>query len=266
MTDLETNIDTPEVDPSFSPAIVGDTSSGAGQSGGGASTSDPFGVFKFMFNFDGENKGRVLNMLQYTLLTIIPAVLILRGVKYIFPEEDDSKGSFELVGETVGQIMFIMLSIWFTHRLIHYIPTYSGVPYPRFNETTTIISFMLILATMQTKLGAKINILVDRVVDMWHGKSQQIQKQTAQGQGQGVHVMQPLAPSHQPSAADYLDRSQLLPSNPMLSAMPTQLQQPRQDFNQMYQNTPTPMVNAASPGMGMEPMAANDGGSSWGTW
>jgi len=243
---------------SSSPEIVG------GQSGGGASTSDPLGVFKFMFNFDGENKGRVLNMLQYTLLTIIPAVLILRGVKYIFPEEDDSKGSFELVGETVGQIMFIMLSIWFTHRLIHYIPTYSGVPYPRFNETTIVIPFMLILATMQTKLGAKINILVDRVVDMWHGKSQEIKKQTAQGQG--VHVMQPLAPSHQPSAADYLDRSQLLPSNPMLSAMPTQLQQPRQDFNQMYQNTPTPMVNAASPGMGMEPMAANDGSSAWGTW
>lgn len=238
------------------------------QSGGGSVTSDPFGVFKFIFNFEGDNKSRILNMLQYTILTIVPAILILRGVKHIFPEDDDSKGSFEIVAETVGQLVFIILGIWFTHRLIQYIPTYSGAPYPRFNEITFLLPFILILATMQTKLGAKINILVDRVVDLWHGKSQQIQKQT-QGQGQGhggVHVMQPLAPTHQPSAADYLDRSQLLPSNPMMSAMPTQLQQPRQDYNQMYENTPTPMVGAASPGQSMEPMAANEGGGGWGAW
>jgi hypothetical protein len=72
-----------------------------------------------------------------------------------------------------------------------------------------------------------------------------------------VRISQPLAGQHQPSQADYLDRSQLLPSNPQLSAMPSHLQQgqqqqqPVQDFG-MYQQQ-------------MEPAAANEGGG-WSSW
>jgi hypothetical protein len=49
------------------------------------------------------------------------------------------------------------------------------------------------------------------------------------------------------------------------------MQQPVQNFNSMYANTSTPLVDAATPGMGdmyMEPEAANGalGGSSWSSW
>ena len=121
------------------------------------------GFFSFVFNFDTENKHRIINMLQYTLLTIIPVLLILRGIKHIIPEDDESKGSLEILAESVGQVILIMLAIWFTNKIIYYIPTYSGEDYPKFNEISFIIPFILILATMQTKLGAKFNILIDRV-------------------------------------------------------------------------------------------------------
>jgi hypothetical protein len=203
-------------------------------------------------------------MLQYTLLTIIPVLLILRGIKHIIPEDDESKGSLEILAESVGQVILIMLAIWFTNKIIYYIPTYSGEDYPKYNEISFIIPFIIILATMQTKLGAKFNILIDRFTAMLFGKKDDQKGQQQQGQNV-VRVSQPLAGQgqgqvqiHQPSQADYLDRSQLLPSNPMMSSMPTkfpaqnlQQQQPVQDMNNMYMQSP-------------EPMAANEGGG-WGT-
>jgi hypothetical protein len=235
------------------------------------SEKSSLGFFKYVFNFDEENKHNLMNMMQYTLLSIIPVIIILRLIKHIVPEEDETKGSLEISIECIGQILLIILAIWFTNKVIRYIPTYSGEYYGKFNETNFIIPFIIILATMQTKLGAKLNILIDRVIDLWHGKKegQQGQQQQGQGQGQGqnvVRVSQPFAGGGQRpvTQADYLDRSQLLPSNPQLSAMPNQQQNP--DFNSMYPNNPNPMPGAMHPGGGMimEPMAANEGGG-WGS-
>jgi hypothetical protein len=214
------------------------------------------GFFNYVFNFDSENKHRIMNMLQYTLLTIIPVLLLLRGIKHIVPEDDESKGSIEILAESVGQVILIMLAIWLTNKIINYIPTYSGEDYPKFNEISFIIPFILILATMQTKLGAKFNILIDRVMNLF-SRHEPPQKNEQGGQNV-VRVTQPMAGQHQPSQADYLDRNQLLPSNPMMSSMPTkfppqQLQQQQPPQQEMYQ-------------MSNEPMAANDGGSSWSSW
>ena len=217
------------------------------------------GFFNYVFNFDSENKHRIMNMLQYTLLTIIPVLLLLRGIKHIVPEDDESKGSIEILAESVGQVILIMLAIWLTNKIINYIPTYSGEEYPKFNEISFIIPFIIILATMQTKLGAKFNILIDRVMNLFY--RHEVPQKNEQGGQNVVRVTQPMAgqqQQHQPSQADYLDRNQLLPSNPMMSSMPTkfppqQLQQQQPVQQEMYQ-------------MSNEPMAANDGGSSWSSW
>ena len=226
--------------------------------------NESVGFVNYVFNFDAENKSRIMNMLQYTLLTIIPVLLVLRGIKHIIPEDDDSKGSLEILAESVGQVILIMLAIWLTNKIINYIPTYSGEEYPKFNEISFVVPFILLLATMQTKLGAKFNILIDRFVAMIRGKGNEAPAQNQNQQGQNVvRISQPLAGQHQPSQADYLDRSQLLPSNPQLSSMPpSYAQQPQQqqqqqqaspDFNAMYQQN--------------EPMAANEGGGGgWGSW
>lgn len=219
------------------------------------------GFLNYVFNFDTENKHRIMNMIQYTLLTIIPVLLILRGIKHIIPEDDESKGSFEILAESLGQVIVIMLAIWLTNKIINYIPTYSGEEYPKFNEISFIIPFIIILATMQTKLGAKFNILIDRVMNLIFGPRDE-QKKEQQQQGQNVvRVSQPMAGGqHQPSQADYLDRNQLLPSNPMLSSMPTKF--PPQ---QLQQQQPAPSQQDYFP-MSNEPMAANEGSGGWGSW
>lgn len=236
------------------------------------SKSDKMGFIEYVFNFDDENKNNIMNMLQYTVLSIIPVILILKLTKNIFPEEDDTKGSLEITAESIGQLLIIMLGIWFTNKIIQFIPTYSGEAYHKFNEVTFILPFMIILATMQTKLGAKFNILTNRVMALWTGQTVDVSTQQAQqtncvrvsqpfagqGQGQGPQMQQQF---HQPSQADHLDINQILPRNTQLTAMP---QQPKQDFNQMYQNQPMgqPMTES------FEPMAANGAlggmfGSSW---
>jgi len=220
---------------------------------------ESMGFFNYVFNFDNENKMRIMNMLQYTLLAIIPILLILRGIKHLIPEEDESKGSFEILAESIGQVILIMVSIWITNKIINYIPTYSGEDYPKFNEISFVLPFILLLATMQTKLGAKFNILIDRTMNLITGKNgEEGFNNKEKGQGQNVvRVTQPLGGGgmHQPSQADYLDRSQLLPSNPQMSAMPavaTQQQPGVPDMNSMYQQPYN------------EPIAANDGGG-WGS-
>lgn len=230
--------------------------------------TESMNFFSYVFNFDHDNKMDIMNMLQYTLLAIIPVLLLLKGIKYIVPDEDESKGSLEILAESVGQIFLIMMGIWFINKVIRYIPTYSGENYHKFNNINFILPFVIILATMQTKLGAKLNILIDRVTDLWHGKTQMQPQQ--QGQGQGVvRVSQPFAgqpQQNQPSQADYLDRNQLLPSNPSMSSMPPQPQpqpQSNTNFNQMYQNQPTPLINPAFP---PEPVAANDGHGGFTAW
>ena len=249
------------------------------------SSNNNLGFFQYVFNFDDENRGAIINMVQYTILSIIPVMIILKLTKHIIPEEDESKGSLEIVLESASQIILIMLTIWFTNKIINYIPTYSGEKYHNFNEISFIIPFMIILATMQTKLGAKFNILMDRTVNIYKGSTYRdtiyrdrnnkganyrdgnYRDGNKDNQAHAVRVTQPISiPHHQPSQSDYLDRNQLLPSNPQLTAMPPQ-QSP--DFNQMYQNQATSMPGAAMPQqqyqqqfqegmMDQGPMAANE--------
>ena len=217
----------------------------------------------------------MLNLLQYALLAIIPIVIILKAVKYIIPEEDESKGSLEIFAECLGQLILILGLIWFSDKIIRYIPTYSQSEYSKFIPTNFVLPFLIILFTMQTKLGGKVNILCERLADVWHGRTAQPQKGQQQQGGGVVRVSQPLAGQHQPSQADYLDNNQLLPTNRQLTSMPApqvpQQVSPQQspNFNNMYQDNNTPLPDAATPNMYQEPMAANEamggmfGGSSW---
>ena len=49
----------------------------------------------------------MFNLLQYMVLAIIPCVIILKAVRVLVPEEDESKGSIEIVAEIIAQIAFM---------------------------------------------------------------------------------------------------------------------------------------------------------------
>jgi hypothetical protein len=225
--------------------------------GGAVEIKEPTPDFiQHVFKFDEANKNEFTNMMQYTLAAMVPVIIILKAVKHLFPEEDETKGTLEILIETVGQIVFIMSMLWFCDKFIRYFPTYSGTEYTKFSPISFVLPFVLILSTLQTKMGGKIEILVDRVMDLWHGKTNSSPPE--QGAPQRQH---PPPVTHHPSQADSLDTSQILPQNRQLTSMPQM--QSTVDFNNMYQDTVTPLQNTDYPPA--EPMPANEMGgfSGW---
>jgi hypothetical protein len=224
-----------------------------------SSNSSKPGFFKHVFNFEDDSKTEILNIIQYSLIAIIPIVLLNKGMQKFVPEADDEKGSIELLAEVVIQIIIMFLGILLTNRIITYIPTYSGTKYPEFSVTYIILAVLVITLSLQTKLGEKVSILVDRVMDLWDGKKDDKKKKNSSG---NVKVTQPI--SQPPSSASAMTQSLYTDSTP-ISQLP-QEQQQMPDYNAMYRNDSTPMVGAASPAEGyanMGPVAANEalGGS-----
>lgn len=229
--------------------------------GGNSDKLSASGFFNHVFNFDNDNKANMLNMVQYILLGIIPVVFILKTIKYYIPEEDDLKGSPELSLEIALQLFTIFFSIWFIDRMIRYIPTYSGTNYHKFNEINFILPILIILVTMQTKLGAKINILSERVMDLWNGTQSPHVGNTNQG---NVRVSQPIVTPgiHQVSRADNLDNG-MVP--PQMQQMPAQNAVSMIDAlpNMAQQNAGNGLTNFQNQAIqnsfmeAMEPMAAN---------
>lgn len=113
--------------------------------------------------------------------------------------------------------------------------------------------------SLQTKLGEKISVLVDRIMELWDGSSDKKKKNKGT-----VKISQPISGQQQqqmmPSSMGYTDGT-------AISALPTSdsnenTMQPQQlpNYNNMYKQDTTPLIGAASPSMAEgfgEPMAAN---------
>ena len=214
------------------------------------------GFFKHVFNFNDDSKTEMLNIIQYSILALIPVIILNKAMQRFVPEADEDKSSIELTAEILVQVIVLFLGIFFVDRIITYIPTYSGEKYSDFSVSNTILAVLVIILSLQTKLGEKVSILVDRLTELWEGK-----QPTQKGKGKGnVKVSQPI--SQNQSA---MNQSLNTMGSTSISSLPVAQQQQTQqlpDYNQMYQQDSTPLVGASNPGaegFANEPMAANMG-------
>jgi len=160
--------------------------------------------FSHVFSTSEDGKAEILNVVQYAIFAIIPVVLLNKSIQRFIPDADPDKSSLEIIIEILIQLIVIVIGIVIIHRVITYIPTYSGFKYEHLTLTSVILAFLIIVLSIQTKLGIKVNILIDRLDELWNGPSQQ------EKQKQGVRVRQPNAQSrHVPSQADFVDNSQI---------------------------------------------------------
>jgi hypothetical protein len=241
------------------------------------------GFFKHVFNFDNDSKSDVLNIIQYSLLAIIPIVILNKFMSKYVPEADEKKGSLEILAEIVMQIIVMFLGLFMIHRVIVYVPTYSGMEYPQISVTYVILSVLMITLSLQTKLGEKVSILVDRVIELWDGKTKQLGNSSGkqgntrtnqQSMPQMSQMPQQIENNQMNMNQNAINQS-LYGGSTSISQLPTaNMNAPTQqlpNYNDMYQKDNTPLINAATPG-GMEgfyePMAANSVlsgsfGSSW---
>lgn len=222
--------------------------------------------FKHVFNFDDDSKSDILNIIQYAILAIIPVVILNKSIGKYVPEADDKKGSLELSAEIVIQVIVTFIGLLLIHRMITFVPTYSNTKYVDFSVMYNILAVLMITMSLQTKLGEKVSILVDRLMELWNGPSDKKKKNGA------VKVSQPIS------------GQQILPQTPpppmytdgtAISSLPTSDSQPDStqqmpNYNNMYRQDTTPLVGAATPSMSEGfggPVAASEflGGGGFGS-
>jgi hypothetical protein len=106
------------------------------------------------------------------------------------------------------------------HRVITYFPTYSGFKYENLVLTNVILAFLVLVLSIQSKIGMKVNILFDRLIELWEGPSSD-SKRSIQAK-KNVRFSHPISNTHVMSQADYLDDSSMqgnvFPPAPVASA------------------------------------------------
>jgi hypothetical protein len=229
--------------------------------------------FKHVFNFDDDSKSDILNIIQYALIAMIPVVVLNKSIGKYVPESDDKKGSLEISAEIMIQVIVTFMGLLIIHRIITFIPTYSGAKYPEFHIIYIVLAILMIAMSLQTKLGEKVGILVDRVMELWDGKSDKKKR----GKN-SVKVSQPISGQITGQQMNNAAMTQsLYTDGTAISSLPSDSQNTMQaeqlpNYNAMYRQDTTPLVGAASPtaqpieGFG-EPMAANSvlGGGAFGS-
>jgi len=236
--------------------------------------------FKHVFNFDDDSKSEILNIVQYAILAIIPVILLNKSMSKYVPEADDKKGSLEITAEIVLQIIVMFIGLLIIHRIITYIPTYSKAKYPDFHIVYIILAVLMITMSLQTKLGEKVNILVERIAELWEGKQNKKKNaKTKSGQtAQTTSSSQMMMPTSTQMNNAAITQS-LYTNGTAISSLPNDSassygeKQQLPNYNAMYEQQNIPLVGAASPGSTesmsmMEPMAANAvlGGGAFGSW
>jgi hypothetical protein len=227
-------------------------------------SDDSKGFLKHVFNFDDDSKYDMLNIIQYAMIALIPVIILNKSMSNYVPEADDKKSSVELSAEIIIQIIVMFIGLLIIHRVITFVPTYSGVKYPDFNIVFIILAVLMITLSLQTKLGEKVSILFDRLMDLWNGTDSSKKK----GKSGNVKVTQPIA-GQQPQQQMIMPQTQpTYTDGTSINSLPTSSSSTQQlpNYDNMYRQDTTPLVNAATPGVSSEPQAANEAFGGFGGW
>jgi hypothetical protein len=217
--------------------------------------------FKHVFNMNEDSKTDMINIVQYAIISLIPVVFLNKSMSKYVPEADERKGSVELSAEVVLQVIVMFVGMLLIHRVNTFLPTFSGEKYPDFNIIYIILSVLMITLSLQTKLGEKVSILSDRVMQLWEGREGLTSQPAKVNMNGNMKVSQPL--SNQSQVHSH-------PENIALNSTP---------INQLPINTPPTQTTSAimennvqSNDMQMmqqdtfEPMASNDSGGNFSAW
>ena len=125
----------------------------------GANTKRTF--LSHVFSNTEDGKAEILNVIQYALMGVIPIVILNKTIQRFIPDADPEKSSLELLAEIFIQIVVMFCGIVLIHRVITFFPTYSGFKYENLMLTNDILAFLMVVLSIQTKLGLKVNILFE---------------------------------------------------------------------------------------------------------
>ena len=228
---------------------------------------------KHVFYFNDKSKADLLTLTQYSLNSIVPIVLLNKLIAKFVPEADDQKGSLEISAEILLQVFVMMFGLYMINRFITYFPTYSGVEYANINVIYIVLAALMITISLQTRLGEKTNILVERITELWEGApaKNNKNKKNNKNNNNNVKVTQPISGQGQPNMSMNMNQAMYSDGTSINSLPNGSDMQQLPNYNNMHQQDNTPLVNAQTPGVegfGNQIMAANEvlGGSFGSSW
>jgi len=234
---------------------------GGGELGGDASNKKTF--LSHVFSSTEEGKAEILNVIQYSAMAVVPVVVLNKLIQRFIPEAEIDKSSLELLAEIFIQLIVMFCGMILIHRIITYFPTYSGFKYENLTLTNVIIAFLIIVLSIQTKLGLKVNILAEQIMDLWNGTGgggenakKNMRKREPMVSGGGGHA---------PSQADYIQESAA--QNTMFPPMPAVTsKKPSDSYNYMMSGGGSSAAAAAAESfVGYGPQPANFNGNVFGS-
>jgi hypothetical protein len=177
-----------------------------------------------VFSTTEDGKAEILNVVQYSIMGVVPVIVLNKLIQRFIPEADPDKSSLEITVEVLIQLIVMFCGIVVIHRLITYFPTYSGFKYEGLALTNVILAFLILVLSIQTKLGIKVNLLVDRLSELWNGPSGNESKSGSAAKSRpNVRVSQGIS-QHAPSQADFLDNGHsqmdMFPPAPVATSKP----------------------------------------------
>jgi hypothetical protein len=182
-------------------------------------TKEPYKktFFNHVFSTTEEGYAELLNVSQYAILGVVPVIALNKMIQRFIPEADSEKSTLEITFEIFMQLIIMFCGVVVIHRIITYVPTYSGFKYDNLSLTNVILAFLIIVLSIQTKMGIKVNILVDRVYELWNGASSDrpanVKKSVRISNATGN-----VGGGHNSSQADYLDgglQTDMFPPTPV---------------------------------------------------
>lgn len=133
------------------------------------SVSSNNNFYQYITSFDSDQKYELMNMIQYALLIIVPVLLLNKGIEELIAPSIENKTTFELSLELVSEILLIMMGMFFIHRLVSYIPTYSEKPYTSFSLIGFVFSFVTVLLHTDNSIKTKLNHIYEKVYEYISG-------------------------------------------------------------------------------------------------
>lgn len=222
------------------------------------------GFIKHVTRFDSETKSELLNLIQYILLITLPVFFLNKTVQNMMPKYDERNGNIELLGEVMLSSVCLLLGIYITHRVIIYLPTFSGNSLAELNFMN--VALLIGFCMMYSENGKKINRVYERLMASWNGKEgfgeEDDDKKKKKRDGSVVKVSQPLSgnptmqapiPTHQASRADHVT------THNMMTGGGNVVQQLHESPAQQSGQQQVPGNGFGGMGMMNEPMAANEG-------
>ena len=131
---------------------------------GGSDNSKSF--IDYITSFSATEKAQVMNLLQYCGIAVLPLLAVLKFMKIYMPISNPLKPTSELVFEVIVQLIVILVSFFFIHKLVLYFPTYSQVNYENFSLLSGMLPLLFLMFTLDTKISEKLNVLFDRLLTM----------------------------------------------------------------------------------------------------